>query len=140
MWTFLPFSTTVLATHLGGPETPTAVAFYCATFVFGNITFSLLFETVACDGLFRSEVDAKRINGIRRSFRMTGLFYVAATLMRWSRRGWRSLSASRYARACSTSGTRPRSSRPDWPLCQMRPKPLKSNFLPRVIPRARSVP
>jgi uncharacterized membrane protein len=40
--TFLPFSTTVLATHLGGPETATAVAFYCATFVFGNITFNLL--------------------------------------------------------------------------------------------------
>jgi len=31
--------------------------------------------------LFRPEVDAKRIHGIRRSFRLTGLFYVAATLI-----------------------------------------------------------
>jgi uncharacterized membrane protein len=79
--TFIPFSTWVLASHLGGPETSTAVTFYCATFVFGNVSFNLLFETIARGGLFRPEVDAERVRGIRRSYRRTGLFYVFAALV-----------------------------------------------------------
>jgi len=39
-----------------------------STFVFGNLTFNLPFETVARDRLFRPEVDAKRIHGIRAAF------------------------------------------------------------------------
>jgi uncharacterized membrane protein len=79
--TFIPFPTAVLASHLGGPETATAVTFYCATFVFGNFTFNVLLETIARTGCFRPEVDPARIRGIRRSFRTTGLLYVAAVLV-----------------------------------------------------------
>ena len=79
--TFLPFPTAVLASHLVGTEISTAVTLYCATFVFGNVTFNVLFETIARGRLFRPEVDAERIRAIRRSFRTTGLFYLAAALI-----------------------------------------------------------
>jgi uncharacterized membrane protein len=79
--TFIPFPTAVLASHLVGTETATAVTFYCATFVFGSFSFNVLFETIARGGLFRPEVDAERIQGIRRSFRMIGLFYLLAVLV-----------------------------------------------------------
>jgi len=79
--TFIPFPTLVLASHLVGTETSTAVTFYCATFVFGNIAFNVLFETIAHCRLFRPEVDAERIQGIRRSHRSIGLFYLAAALI-----------------------------------------------------------
>src|SRR5262245_61370591 len=59
--TSLPFSTSVLASHLGGTEISTAVTVYCATFVFGNIAFNLLFETIARGQLFLPEVEAGRI-------------------------------------------------------------------------------
>jgi len=71
--TFLPFSTSVLAAHLGGAETPTAVAFYCGTFVLGSITFNLLFETIARDGCFA-----------RRSMRSVSTASVAAFASRAS--------------------------------------------------------
>ena len=45
--TFIPFPAAVLADHLGGPETSTAVAFYCGTFVFGSAAFNLLVATIA---------------------------------------------------------------------------------------------
>ena len=78
---FIPFPTAVLATHLGGTEISTAVTFYCATFVFGNVAFNLLFETIARGQLFRPEVDADAVRRIRRAYRMTGLFYVTAALI-----------------------------------------------------------
>ena len=75
--TFIPFPTAVLADHLGGPEMSTAVAFYCATFVFGSGMFNLLAETIArCPG-----VDVQAIGRIRRGFRITFAIYVAATLL-----------------------------------------------------------
>ena len=41
----------------------------------------MLLETIARGGLLRPEVDAERIRVIRHSFRMIGLFYVAAALI-----------------------------------------------------------
>ena len=79
--TFIPFPTAVLASHLAGTEISTAVTFYCATFVFGSFSFNVLLETMARGGLLRPEVDAERIRVIRHSFRMIGLFYVAAVLI-----------------------------------------------------------
>jgi len=58
---FLPFPTAVLASHLGGTDVATAVTFYCGTFVFGNIAFNLLFETMARSQLLRPSVDAGAI-------------------------------------------------------------------------------
>ena len=75
--TFIPFPTAVLAANLGGPEMSTAVAFYCATFVFGSGMFNLLAETIArCPG-----VDVQAIGRIRRGFRITFAISVAATLL-----------------------------------------------------------
>ena len=79
--TFIPFPTAVLASHLVGTETSAAVTFYCATFVLGNIAFNVLFETIAHYRLFRPEVDAERIQEIRRSHRRIGLMYLAAVLV-----------------------------------------------------------
>ena len=44
--TFIPFVTEVLADHLTGPEVNTAVAFYCATFVFGSAAFNILVQVI----------------------------------------------------------------------------------------------
>jgi uncharacterized membrane protein len=75
--TFIPFPTAVLAANLGGPEMRTAVAFYCATFVFGSAAFNLLVETIGrCPG-----VNAQAIGRIRRGFRITLAIYIAATLL-----------------------------------------------------------
>jgi len=78
---FLPFPTAVLASHLGGTDVATAVTFYCGTFVFGNIAFNLLFETMARSRLFRPEVGAEAIRRIRHAFRLTGVFYLTVALI-----------------------------------------------------------
>jgi uncharacterized membrane protein len=79
--TFIPFPTAVLASHLVGTEMSTAVTFYCATFVLGNVAFNVLFETIARGGLYRPEVDAERIREIRHGLRMIGVFYIFAVLV-----------------------------------------------------------
>jgi uncharacterized membrane protein len=79
--TFIPFPTAVLASHLVGTEMSTAVTFYCATFVLGNVAFNVLFETIARGGLYRPEVDAERIREIRHGLRMIGVFYLFAVLV-----------------------------------------------------------
>jgi uncharacterized membrane protein len=77
--TFIPFPTAVLAANLGGPQTSTAVAFYCGTFVFGSGVFNLLVEAIARGQLCRPEVDAQAIGRIRRGNRITFVTYLAAT-------------------------------------------------------------
>ena len=77
--TFIPFPTAVLAAHLGGPETSTAVAFYCGTFVLGSGAFNLLVAAIARGQLCRPEVDAQAIGRIRRGYRITFVIYLAAT-------------------------------------------------------------
>ena len=79
--TFIPFPTAVLASHLVGSEIVTAVTYYCATFVLGNVAFNMLFETIARWRLFHPEVDAERIRGIRHGLRMIGLFYLLTVLV-----------------------------------------------------------
>ena len=137
--TFLPFSTTVLATHLGGPETPTAVAFYCRR-------SSLAISRSTC----RSRRSRATGCFARRSMPSVSTAFVqlshhrpllcpchadcarrAVGRARAHRRGAR-VSAPHPVSGLEAAGLSP--------LCQMRPNPLKSIFLPRVIPRARSVP
>jgi len=79
--TFIPFPTAVLAANLRGADVSTAVAFYCGTFVFGSGAFNLLVATIARGQLFRPEVDAQTIGGIRRGYRITFVVYLAATLI-----------------------------------------------------------
>ena len=77
--TFIPFPTAVLASHLGGPEANTAVAFYCGTFVFGSAAFNLLVAAIARGQLVRPEIDAQALRRVRRGYRITFVTYVAAT-------------------------------------------------------------
>jgi uncharacterized membrane protein len=77
--TFIPFPTAVLAANLGGPETSTAVAFYCGTFVLGSGAFNLLVAAITRGQLCRPEVDAQALDRIRRGYRITFVIYLAAT-------------------------------------------------------------
>ena len=77
--TFIPFPTAVLAEHLQGPETRTAVAFYCGTFVLGSAAFNLLVAAIARGQLCRPEIDAQALDRIRRGYRITFVTYLAAT-------------------------------------------------------------
>jgi len=77
--TFIPFPTAVLAASLGGPETSTAVALYCGTFVFGSAAFNLLVAAIARGHLCRPEVDAHAIDRIRHGYRITFVIYLVAT-------------------------------------------------------------
>jgi uncharacterized membrane protein len=78
--TFIPFSTAVLAAHLGGPERSAAVTFYCATFVAGSAAFNVLVAVILRDQLFRPGVE-EILAGVRRGYQLTLLVYVAATLL-----------------------------------------------------------
>jgi uncharacterized membrane protein len=79
--TFIPFPTAVLAANLGGSEISTAVAFYCGTFVLGSAAFNVLIATLTRGECFHTDVDARIIAGIRRSFRITFSIYVVTTLL-----------------------------------------------------------
>lgn len=79
--TFIPFPTTVLAAHLGGPEMKTAVVFYCATFVYGSSAFNLLVYAISRSKCRRPEVTDQSIGRLRRGFRITLCIYIAATLI-----------------------------------------------------------
>jgi uncharacterized membrane protein len=79
--TFIPFPTAVLAANLGGPETSTAVAFYCGTFVLGSGAFNLLVAAIGRGQLCRSEADAQALDRVRRGFRITFVIYLAATVV-----------------------------------------------------------
>lgn len=76
--TFIPFSTAVLADHLGGPEMSAAVAFYCGTFVLGSAAFNLLVATIIRGNCHRPEA-AHAMAGVRRGFRITFVIYLAST-------------------------------------------------------------
>ena len=65
--TVVPFSTSVLASHLIGPERSTAVAFYCGVFIVGSIASIVALQTVVRGKLFRPEVDAASIRRHRRA-------------------------------------------------------------------------
>jgi uncharacterized membrane protein len=119
--TFIPFPTAVLAANLGGSEVSTAVAFYCGTFVIGGGAFNLLVATIARGQLFRPEVDAQIIGGIRRSFRIVFLIYVATTLLALVM-PWLALALkSPCGCTCSVSGINRRRQWPD-----KRPSPPRS--------------
>jgi uncharacterized membrane protein len=80
--TFIPFPTAVLASHLGGPETTTAVAFYCGTFVLGSGAFNFLVAAISRGQLCHPDPPAQAaLSRIRRAYRVTFATYVAATAL-----------------------------------------------------------
>jgi uncharacterized membrane protein len=78
--TFIPFPTSVLASHLGGAEMTTAVTLYCGTFVLGSLAFNLLIRTIERGRCFRPEVVPEDIRQIRRGHRLALAYYVTTTL------------------------------------------------------------
>ena len=78
---FVPFPTAVLAANLAGPNIRTAVAFYCGTFVLGNVSVNLLLAAIMHDQLFRPEVDERAIARARRALRLGFVISVAATAL-----------------------------------------------------------
>jgi uncharacterized membrane protein len=79
--TFVPFSTSVLASHLVGPERSTAVAFYCGVFIFGSVASIVTLETIVSRNLFRPEVDARSIRLHRRALWIGLATNIVATLL-----------------------------------------------------------
>jgi uncharacterized membrane protein len=75
----VPFPTAVLAANLAGPNTRTAVAFYCGTFVLGSVAVNLLLAAIMHDQLFQPEVDARAVAHARRALRVGFLVNVVAT-------------------------------------------------------------
>jgi uncharacterized membrane protein len=76
---YVPFPTAVLAANLAGPNTRTAVAFYCGTFVLGSVAVNLLLAAIVHDQLFRPEVDERAVAHARRALRVGFLVNVVAT-------------------------------------------------------------
>jgi uncharacterized membrane protein len=79
--TFVPFPTAVLATHVLGPSSTVAAAFYCGTYILVNIAFNVLWEAAIRGELFREGVPESHVRKIRRAYRGGFFVYVAATLL-----------------------------------------------------------
>ena len=79
--TFVPFSTSVLASHLAGPERSAAVAFYCGVFVVGSVASIVALETLVRENLFRPEVHARSIRRHRRALWIGLCVNMVATLL-----------------------------------------------------------
>ncbi len=77
--TFVPFPTAVLASHMLGPSSTIAAAFYCGTYVLVSIAYNALWEAATRGGLLRSGVPESHVRKIRRAYRAGFFVYVAAT-------------------------------------------------------------
>jgi uncharacterized membrane protein len=79
--TFVPFPTAVLASHVLGPSSTTAAAFYCGTYVLVNIAYNALWDTATRGGLLRPGVPESHVRKIRLAYRAGFFVYVAATAL-----------------------------------------------------------
>jgi len=77
--TFVPFPTAVLASHVLGPSSTVAAAFYCGTYVLVSIAYNALWDAATRGGLLRSGVPESHVRKIRRTYRAGFFVYVAAT-------------------------------------------------------------
>lgn len=77
--TFVPFPTAVLASHVLGPSSTIAAAFYCGTYVLVSIGYNALWSTATRGRLLRVGVSESHVRKIRRAYGLGFLVYVAAT-------------------------------------------------------------
>lgn len=86
MVTLAPFSTMVLAQHLGRPAANTAVAFYCGTFFLASVFHNLLFEAAVYQSrLLQPGTSQSLIIHLRRSYRFgMAVYALAAIVAIWS--------------------------------------------------------
>ena len=82
---FVPFPTAVLAGQLATPESATAVAFYCGTFVINSLAWALLWLTIVRRGLLRSDVHPTTLLRIRNAYATGPLVYSFATVVAFYR-------------------------------------------------------
>lgn len=78
---FVPFPTAVLASHVLGPSSTIAAAFYCATYVLVNIAYNVLWGVATRGRLLRSGVRESHIRKIRRAYLVGFFVYIAATAL-----------------------------------------------------------
>ena len=77
--TFVPFPTAVLASHIRGPSSTVAAAFYCGTYVLVSIAYNALWAAATRGGLLRPGVAESHVRKIRRAYGLGFLVYAAAT-------------------------------------------------------------
>ena len=77
--TFVPFPTAVLASHIQGPSSTIAAAFYCGTYVLVNIGYNALWITAIRGQLLKPGVSESHIRKIRRAYLVGFVVYVTAT-------------------------------------------------------------
>jgi uncharacterized membrane protein len=77
--TFVPFPTAVLASHIQGPSSTIAAAFYCGTYILVSIGYNALWITATRGQLLKSGVSAGHVRKIRRAYLGGFVVYVTAT-------------------------------------------------------------
>jgi uncharacterized membrane protein len=77
--TFVPFPTAVLASHVRGPSSTTAAAFYCATYILVSLGYNALWSAATRGRLLKPGLPEAHIRKITRAYRAGFLVYVAAT-------------------------------------------------------------
>jgi len=78
---FVPFPTSVLAEYLDGKALNAAAAFYCGTFIFISIGYSLIWQCMVKGDLLKPEVSAAHVRKIARAYRLGMAVYVLSTLV-----------------------------------------------------------
>jgi uncharacterized membrane protein len=77
--TFVPFPTAVLASHVRGPSSTTAAAFYCGTYILVSLGYNALWSAATRGRLLHAGVPEAHVRKISRAY-SGGLFvYIAAT-------------------------------------------------------------
>jgi len=83
--TAVPFPTSVLAAHLGGPDQRTAAALFNGTFLAIAIVFNVLWRYAASGRrrLLSVETDAASVTRITRQYAFGPLMYLACLVLVW---------------------------------------------------------
>jgi uncharacterized membrane protein len=77
--TFVPYPTAVLASHVLGPSSTSAAAFYCGTYVLVNVAFNALWAAATRGELLRAGVPDAHVRKIRYAYRAGFVVYVLST-------------------------------------------------------------
>jgi uncharacterized membrane protein len=79
--TFVPFPTAVLASHIQGPASTIAAAFYCGTYILVSIGYNALWITAIRGRLLKPGVSQGHVRKIRRAYIAGFAVYVTATAL-----------------------------------------------------------
>jgi uncharacterized membrane protein len=84
--TFVPFPTKVLARHLGTPAANASAAFYCATFLFISLTWSMLLASIIWNRrIVKPEVADATLARLRKAYIAAPIVYgLSVALALWN--------------------------------------------------------